>query len=94
MGKVVFTVFDYLEDVIVECTEDLVNSYSYCPGNNQIIKVVGDSPKFPPKDTELFHHYFIRLLFASKRARPDIQVYVTFLCIQVRSPKKQDYINL
>ena len=33
-GKVVFTVFDYLEDVIVEAAEDLKNSCSYYPGNN------------------------------------------------------------
>ena len=28
-GKVVFTMFDYLEDVIVEAAEDLKNSRSY-----------------------------------------------------------------
>ena len=56
MGKVVFTIFDYIEDMIEECTEDLENSYSYCPGNNQIIKVVGDSLKFTPKVAELLHH--------------------------------------
>ena len=33
-GKVVFTMFDYLEEVIVEAAEDLKNSCSYYPGNN------------------------------------------------------------
>ena len=32
-GKVVFTMFDYLEGVIVEVTKDLKNSCSYYPGN-------------------------------------------------------------
>ena len=41
-GKVVFTMFDYLEDVIVECAEDLKNSHSYYPGKNQLFKVVED----------------------------------------------------
>ena len=30
-------------------------------------------------------------MFASKRARPDIQVCVAFLCTQVKSPTEQDY---
>ena len=78
-GKVVFTMFDYLEDVIVEATEDLKNCHSYYPGNDQLFKVDGDSPRLLQKDAELFHCHVARLLFASKRARPDIQVCVTFL---------------
>ena len=31
--KVVFTMFDYLEDVIVEASKDLQHSRSYYPGN-------------------------------------------------------------
>ena len=38
-GKVVFTMFDYLEDVIVEAAEDLKNNRSYYPGNDQLMKV-------------------------------------------------------
>ena len=73
-GKVVFTMFDYLEDVIVEAANDLKNSRSYYPGNDQLMKVDYDSPSLSPKDTKLFHQHVTRLLSASKRARPDIQV--------------------
>ena len=38
--KVVSTMFDSLEDVIVECAEDLKSSRSYCLGNDQLFKVV------------------------------------------------------
>ena len=38
-GKVVFTMFDYLEDEIVEAAKDLKNSRSYYPGNDQLMKV-------------------------------------------------------
>ena len=69
-GKVVFTMFDSLKDMIAECAEDLKNSCSYFPRNNQLFKVVKDSPKLSLKEAELF---------ASKRARPDIQVCVTLL---------------
>ena len=93
-GKVVFTMFDYLEDVIVEAAEDLKNSCSYYPGNDQLMKVYHDSPSLSLSDAELFHQHVARLLFASKRARPDIQVCVVFLCTRVNSPNKQDYKKL
>ena len=40
VDKVLFTIFDYLEDVIVECAENLKNSHFYNPGNNQLFKVI------------------------------------------------------
>ena len=49
-GKVVYTMFDYLEDVIVEAAGDLKNSRPYYPGNDQLFKVDYDSPSLPPKD--------------------------------------------
>ena len=91
MGKVVFTIFDCLEDVIVEAADDLKNSQLYYPGNNELFKVDYDSPSLLPKDAELFHRHVARLLFTSKRARPDIQVCVVFLCIRVKSPTEQDH---
>ena len=66
-GKVVFTMLNYLEDVIVEAANDLKNSCSYYPGNDQLMKVDYDSPSLSPKDAELFHRHVARLLFASKR---------------------------
>ena len=51
----VFMMFDYLEDIIVEAANDLKNSRSYYPGNDQLMKVDYDSPSLSPKDAELFH---------------------------------------
>ena len=58
------------------------------------MKVDQDSPSLSPNDAKLFHQHVARLLFASKRARPDIQVCVVFLCTRVKSPNKQDYKKL
>ena len=58
------------------------------------MKVDYDSPRLSTKDAELFHRHVERLMFASKRARPDIQVCVVFLCVRVKSPNKQDYKKL
>ena len=85
-GKVVFTftMFNYLEDVIVKATNNLKNSCSCYAGSNQLFKVDDDSPKQSQKDPDVVHCHVARLLFASKRARPGIQVCVTFLCTQVK----------
>ena len=50
-GKVVFTMFDYLDDGIVEDADDLKNGCSYYPGNNQLFKVDDNSPRLLQKDT-------------------------------------------
>ena len=42
-----------------------------------MFKVDKDSSKFPPKDEELFCCHVTRLLFGSKRARPDILYEIT-----------------
>ena len=44
MVDMICTMFDYLEDIIVEAAEDLKNSRSNYPGNNQLMKVNYDSP--------------------------------------------------
>ena len=84
--KDLFTMFDYLENVIVETAEDLKNSHSYYPGKKQLFKVNYDSPSLPLKNAVLFHCHVARLLSASKRVRPDIQVCVAFLCTRVELP--------
>ena len=86
--------FDYLEDVIVEASEDLQHSRSYYPENESLMKVDEDLLRLPTKDADLNHRHVARLSFASKRARPDIQVCVAFLCTRVKAPTEQDYKKL
>ena len=74
--------------------DDLKNSRSYYPGNDQLMKIDYNSPSLSLKDAKLFHQHVARLLFASKRARPDIQVWVALLCTRVKSQNKQDYKKL
>ena len=92
--KVVFTMFDYLEDVIVEANKDLKNIRLCYPGNGSLKKIDYNSPNLPTKDTKLFHRHAAGLLFASTRVRPDIPVFVQFLCTRVKAPTEQDYKKL
>ena len=80
VSKVIFTMFDYLKDMIVECTEDLKISRSYYSRNNQLFKLVKDSLRISQEDVELFHCHVEGLLFASKRVRPNIQLCAAVLC--------------
>ena len=41
-----------------------------------------------------FHHTVARLLFLCKRARPDLQTAVAFLCTRVQKPDTDDYKKL
>ena len=41
-----------------------------------------------------FHHFVARALFVAKRARPDIQPTVAFLCTRVQKPTKEDWYKL
>ena len=93
-GKVVFTMFDYLEDIIVECPDDLKKATSIFPANDNLFKLNEDSPRLDNKRSELFHRITARLLFAAKRARPDIQVCVAFLCTHVKDPHEDNYKKL
>ena len=86
--------FDYLEDVIVESNKYLKNSRLYYPENDSLMKIDYDSPSLPTKGAKLFHCHVARLLFASKRAKLDIQVCVAFLSTRVKAPTEQDYKKL
>jgi hypothetical protein len=45
-------------------------------------------------NAELFHHHTAKLLFLSRRARPDIQTAVSFLTKRVKAPDQDDYKKL
>ena len=45
-------------------------------------------------DADLFHHFLAQLLYLSKRARPDIQLAVSFLCNRVKGPDTDDHNNI
>lgn len=64
-GKVAFTMFEYLEDIIVEAPEELKPSKCVYPCNGNLFKIKEDSPLLDPKRADLFHRLVARLLFAS-----------------------------
>jgi hypothetical protein len=61
------------------------------PGNKETFTVKGAAEKLDLKKKTLFHSTVARLLYLSKRARPDIIAVVGFLCTRVREPTVKDW---
>jgi hypothetical protein len=55
------------------------------PGNGRLLS---------PRDKSQFHTFVAKLLYLSKRTRPDIQLAVLYLCTRVREPTKEDFSKL
>ena len=91
--KVKFTMYDYLEDIIEEAPDDMDGS-AITPASNDLFKVNDECEQLDPETADLFHRTVARLLFAAKRARPDLQIAIAFLCTRVKNPDKEDYEKL
>jgi hypothetical protein len=91
--KVKFTMYDYLEDILDEMPKDM-NGTAPSPASDNMFEVDDGSPLLNEKESDFFHRTTARLLFAAKRARPDLQVAVAYLCTRVKSPNQSDYRKL
>jgi hypothetical protein len=92
-GKVKFTMYDYLEDILDEMPEDM-NGTAPTPASDNLFDTDDNSPQLSEKESDFFHRTTARLLFAANRARPDLQVAVAYLCTCVKSPSQSDYRKL
>jgi hypothetical protein len=92
-GKVMFTMYDYLEDILDEMPDDM-NGTAPTPASDNLFDVDEDSIALNEKESDFFHRTTARLLFAAKRARPDLQVAVAYLCTRVKAPTQSDYRKL
>jgi hypothetical protein len=92
-GKVKFTMYDYLEDVLAEMPVDMKGT-APTPASDNLFNVDALSTALNEKESDFFHRTTTQLLFAAKRARPDLQVAVAYLCTRVKSPNQSDYRKL
>ena len=64
------------------------------PASTFLFEVNPNSTALPKKDADRFHTFVAKLLFVSKRARPDILTAVAFLTTRVKSPDTDDNSKL
>jgi len=69
-------------------------STAISPASAHLFKVNSDGKKLSTDKKQKFHHHTAQLLFLAKRAEPDIQTAVAFLCTRVHEPDEDDYEKL
>jgi hypothetical protein len=60
------------------------------PAGSGLFDVTPETKKLEVVDGKRFHRVVAKLLYLSKRARPDIIATVSFLCTRVKEPTEQD----
>jgi hypothetical protein len=93
-GKVMIKMDDYVDNILLEAREDM-EGVATSPAAEHLFKVNDTDPDgLSEKDAQYFHTMTAKLLFLSKRARPDLQQAVAFLTTRVRKPDLDDYKKL
>jgi hypothetical protein len=88
---VIVTMDGFVEDVITEYDTTGVRS---TPATSELFETNGDLQEICKMRKVKFHTLVAKLLYLSKRVRPDIQVAVMYLCTRVRCPNEQDIKKL
>jgi hypothetical protein len=92
-GKVKITTKNYVKNMIADLPHDMAGQ-SATPASSFLFQVNEDAEKLSEEKAQFFHHNVEKLLFLCKRARPDIQTSVAFLCTRVKNPDIDDYKKL
>jgi len=78
-GKVKFIMNDYAENLLDEVPKEM-SRHAATPTANQLFSVNNKAEKISDENSKKYHHLTAKLLYLSKRARPDLQTAVAFLC--------------
>ena len=92
-GKVIFTMYDYLEGILAEALDDF-DGEDVTPAVSDLFQVDEAYRKLDTLTADMFHCFVARFLYVAKRARPDLQVSVAFLCKRVKAPNVGDWKKL
>ena len=93
-GEVMVKMYDY-EDEIVEGSHNDMIGHATSPAADHLYEVNNQNPTLLDEEkAKYFHTTTAKLLFLSKRARPDLHQGVGFLTTRVRSPDDDDWKKL
>jgi hypothetical protein len=92
-GRVKITMNQYVEEILDELPSDM-DGEAPTPAAAHLFQVDPNAEKLGEEQREMFHRNVAKLLFLSKRARPDIQTAIAFLCTRVKEPDNDDYKKL
>ena len=83
----------YIQSTIRNFPEKITKTAT-TPASSHLFEVNEKDEKLCNEMAAVFHHVVARLLFACKRARPDIQTAIAFLTSRVQSPGMDDWKKL
>ena len=91
-GKVKVTMADYTKECIkiFDKFPPLELGTKSIAAASNLFEVDEDSEKLSPRKAEAFHILVAKILFATKRAKPDTGLSILFLTTRVRDPSNQD----
>lgn len=92
-GEVAVTMLDYINKIVDEAPGDWSGT-AVTPATGRLFDTDATKPKLEETRAALYHHIVAKLLFLCKRARPDIQLAVGFLCTRVKAPDEDDWKKL
>ena len=93
-GKVMIDMKEYVNNILCDAPHDMSGT-AKTPASNFLFQINNKNPVPLERDVaEMFHSTVAKLLFLCKRARPDIQTAISFLCTRVKEPDVDDYKKL
>jgi hypothetical protein len=92
-GKVKIKMVDYVEKMLADLPTEM-DGTAPTPAANHLFTVNDNQTKVDEQKAQFFHTYVAKTLFLCKRARPDLQTAVAFLCTRVKSCDEDDYKKL
>jgi hypothetical protein len=96
-GKVKIIMIDYAKKMIIDIPEEFAEEFdgeAPTPAANHLFTVDENQTKLDEKRAQFFHTYVAKTLFLCKRARPDLQTVVSFLCKRVKDCDEDDWKKL
>jgi hypothetical protein len=93
-GKVIINMTQYVKNLLENVPDDMRAGISVTPAAGHLYEVNKNAEPLDKSMSENFHTLTAKLLFLSKRARPDLQQAIGFLTTRVKKPDIDDWKKL
>ena len=92
-GEVIVSMDSYITEAIDKFLDEIMQKIK-TPAGNHLFKVDNACTKLCERNKIIFHRLVTKLLFLSKRARPDIHTTIAFLNTRVQNPDEGEWKKL
>jgi hypothetical protein len=90
-NKVIISMDGFVNDLLTHCD---IQGTANTPATSSLFSVDDKSKALSEEKKSLFHSITAKLLYFSKRIRPDLLVAVSFLTTRVQNPTEEDWAKL